>query len=168
MRRAKEIANIHITSFHEAVRLGQKTVTNTEEAQYSTSFPCAVALVHNNVLPEHVAEKALKNPEVQRLSSILTMGEDERANLAFPEKRFAKADITLIDGQILSSTWFEPRWDFEDPPTETELVKKFYDFAKPVLGQSRTKEICDAVFELDKTDTQHLFALISSPTKKRF
>ena len=165
---SEDIANIHITSFHEAVRLGQKTVTNTEEAQYSTSFPCAVALVHNNVLPEHVAEKALKNPEVQRLSSILTMGEDEKANSAFPEKRFAKADITLIDGRILSSTWFEPRWDFEDPPTESELVKKFYDYAKPVLGQSRTKEICDAIFELDKTDTQHLFALISSPTKKSF
>jgi 2-methylcitrate dehydratase PrpD len=165
---SEDIANIHITSFHEAVRLGQKTVTNTEEAQYSTSFPCAVALVHNNVLPEHVAEKALKNPEVQRLSSILTMGEDEKANSAFPEKRFAKADITLIDGQILSSTWFEPRWDFEDPPTESELVKKFYDYAKPVLGQSRTKGICDAIFELDKTDTQHLFALISSPTQKSF
>jgi len=38
-----DVASVHITSFYEAVRLGQKKVTNTEEAQYSTSFPCAIA-----------------------------------------------------------------------------------------------------------------------------
>ena len=54
-----DVASVHITSFYEAVRLGQKKVTNTEEAQYSTSFPCAIALVHGDILPEHIADDAV-------------------------------------------------------------------------------------------------------------
>lgn len=157
---SKDISGVHITSFHEAVRLGQKIVTNTEEAQYSTSFPCAVALVHGDVLPEHIADNALKHPEIQRLSSVLTMGEDEKANAVFPESRLARADITLKNGQILASTWFEPKWDPSAPPTHEELTKKFYDYATPVLGNSRTKAIYDAVLELDSGDTHNLFNLL--------
>ena len=157
---SKDISGVHITSFHEAVRLGQKIVTNTEEAQYSTSFPCAVALVHGDVLPEHIADNALKHPEIQRLSSVLTMGEDEKANAVFPESRLARADITLKNGQILASTWFEPKWDPSAPPTHEELTKKFYDYATPVLGNSRTKAIHDAVLALDSGDTHNLFDLL--------
>ena len=158
---SKDISGVHITSFHEAVRLGQKIVTNTEEAQYSTSFPCAVALFHGNVLPEHIADNALKHPELQRLSSVLTMGEDEKANAVFPESRLARADITLKNGQVFASTWFEPKWDPSAPPTEEELTKKFYDYATPVLGDTRTQEIYDAIMLLENTDTQNLFDLLS-------
>ena len=98
-----DVASVHITSFYEAVRLGQKKVTNTEEAQYSTSFPCAIALVHGDILPEHIADDALKDPEIQRLSSVLTISEDDHANLVFPRSRLARADITLKTGQVLSS-----------------------------------------------------------------
>ena len=158
---SKDISGVHITSFHEAVRLGQKIVTNTEEAQYSTSFPCAVALFHGNVLPEHIADNALKHPELQRLSSVLTMGEDEKANAVFPESRLARADITLKNGQVFASTWFEPKWDPNAPPTEEELTKKIYDYATPVLGDTRTQEIYDAIMLLENTDTQNLFDLLS-------
>jgi len=162
----KNVASIHITSFHEAVRLGQKTATNTEEAQYSTSFPCAVALVHGTILPEHVADDALKDPEVQRLSSVLTMGENDHANSVFPNTRLARADITLTNGQVLESTWFEPKWDAKAPPTRTELTRKFQNYAKPVLGVPRTQAIHDAVLELDRTDTKNLFSLLGQPVKR--
>ncbi len=164
--KSKNIASVHITSFHEAVRLGQKEVTNTEEAQYSTSFPCAIALVHGNILPEHIADDALKDPEVQRLSSVLTMSEDAHANLVFPKSRLARADITLKNGQVFSSTWFEPKWDASAPPSKKELTKKFKDYATPVLGETRTDAIYDAVFSLDTMDTQQLFGLISSSPQK--
>ena len=161
-----DVASVHITSFYEAVRLGQKKVTNTEEAQYSTSFPCAIALVHGDILPEHIADDALKDPEIQRLSSVLTISEDDHANLVFPGSRLARADITLKNGQVLSSTWFEPKWDASVPPTKKELTKKFRDYAIPVLGKTRTKEIYEAVFNLDRSDTQQLFRLISAPIQK--
>ena len=50
--------------------------------------------------------------------------------------------------------------------TKKELTKKFRDYAIPVLGKTRTKEIYEAVFNLDRSDTQQLFRLISSPIQK--
>jgi len=117
-------------------------------------------------LPEHIADDALKDPEIQRLSSVLTISEDDHANLVFPGSRLARADITLKNGQVLSSTWFEPKWDASVPPTKKELTKKFRDYAIPVLGKTRTKEIYEAVFNLDRSDTQQLFRLISSQIQK--
>ena len=64
---SQDITGLHIVSFHKSVRLGTKRVTTTEEAQYSTSFPCALALVHGTILLEHVADAALNHPEVQHL-----------------------------------------------------------------------------------------------------
>ena len=160
---SKDISEIRITSFHEAVRLGQKTATNTEQAQYSTSFPCAVALVHGTVLPEHVADDSLNDPEVQRLSSALTMVEDEFANKYFPARRLAHADIKLATGQILKSDWFEPHWDATKPPSKIELENKFHNYAIPVVGNDRANAIHQAVMNLDQTCVATLFTLLSQP-----
>jgi 2-methylcitrate dehydratase PrpD len=161
---SRAITALHIVSFHESVRLGTKQVTTTEEAQYSTSFPCALALVHGTVLPEHVAEAALDHPEVQRLSSILTMGEDAAANKAFPNRRMARAEIALAAGDRLQSDWFEPEWDPTDPPSKEDLEAKFFNYAGPVLGQTRSQAIHRAVEALDHTATaQPLLDLLAQP-----
>ena len=125
-----------------------------------------MALVHGDVSPEHIADNALKHPEIQRLSSVLTMGEDEKANAVFPKSRLARADITLKNGQVLASAWFEPKWDPSAPPTQEELTKKFHDYATPVLGDTRTQEIFDAIMLLENTDTKHLFDLLSIPPEE--
>jgi hypothetical protein len=56
---------------------------------------------------------------------------------------------------------FEPKWDPSAPPTEEELTKKFHDYATPVLGDTRTQEIYDAIMLLENTHTQNLFDLLS-------
>ena len=94
------------------------------------------------------------------------MSEDDHANLVFPASRLARADITLKNGQVLSSTWFEPKWDASAPPTKKELTKKFKNYATPVLGKTRTEAIYEAVFTLDTTETEQLFGLISSSLQK--
>ena len=160
---SQNVAGLHIVSFHEAVRLGQKNAITTEEAQYSTSFPCALALVHATVMPQHVADEALGDPEVQRLSAVLSMDEDNYANRLFPLQRMARAEITLHAGDILKSGWFEPKWDAAAPPTQGELEEKFHAYAGPVLGQARSDALHLAVMSLDKTEAQPLFDLLSQP-----
>jgi 2-methylcitrate dehydratase PrpD len=161
---SQAITGLHILSFHESVRLGTKQVTTTEEAQYSTSFPCALALVHGTILPEHVADAALEHPEVQRLSSILTMEEDASANCAFPNRRLARAEITLATGQCLQSDWFEPDWDPTTPPSAEDLERKFFNYASPALGLARSQAIQRAVEALDHTATaQPLLDLLAQP-----
>lgn len=67
---ARDIERIEITSFHEATRLAVNAPQTTEEAQYSTSFPCAIALVRDGITPADVNDAALSDPEILRLSTL--------------------------------------------------------------------------------------------------
>ena len=69
--------------------------TTTEEAQYSTSFPVAVALARGDVTPQDISDEALNNPAIVKLSKCLVMRESEKANEQFPENRLAKVTIIL-------------------------------------------------------------------------
>jgi 2-methylcitrate dehydratase PrpD len=84
-------------------RLGQKDALTTEEAQYSTSFPCALALVHGTVMSEHVVDETLSDPEAQRLSAVLSMDQDDYANRLFPHQHMARAEVLLHSGGILKT-----------------------------------------------------------------
>ena len=158
---SQDVEKIEIISFHEAVRLGQKNVTNTEEAQYSTSFPCAVALVHGDVQPHHISGDALTEPETKRLSAALFMSEDENANRQFPAKRPARARLTLVDGRQLESEWTEPDWDASDPPSAADLIAKFHTYAGPVVGLGKAKQIEQAVLGLCDGPTESLFRALN-------
>ena len=144
--------------------MSQKTATNTEQAQYSTNFPCAVALVHGAVSPEHVADDTLNDPEVQMPSSALTIVEDKVANQYFPARRLARANIKLCNGKILKSDWFEPQSDATKPPNKLALKNKFHTYAIPAVGNDRADVIHQAVMNLDQTCVKTLFNLIAQPS----
>ena len=152
-----------VVSEREAGRLGQVNALSAEEGEPSTSCRSALALVHGTVMPQHVADEALGNPEVQRLSAVLSMDEDNYANRLFPLQRMARAEITLHAGDILKSGWFEPKWDAATPPTQGELEEKFHAYTGPVLGQARSDALHLAVMSLDKTEAQPLLDLLYQP-----
>ncbi len=159
---ADDIDHIRVTTFHEAIRLATAEPQTTEEAQYSTSFPCAVAMVRGAVTPGDVDGEALQDPEILRLSKSLVMEEADHANANFPEKRLAQVTLCLRDGRTLAGDWMTPKWDATDPPSPAELHAKFHGLADPVLGVARATAIADAVQALDDTPlealTRHLFA----------
>lgn len=160
------VETIEVSTFHESVRLATKRPTESDAAQYSTSFPCAVALVRGDVTPADIADDALTDPEILRLSDSMVMTEDDHANTVFPKQRLAKVTLHLKDGRRLESEWMEPRWDPTAPPTESELRAKFHKYADPVLGANRAQAIEDAIDALDTTPfsalTQHLYQPINS------
>lgn len=135
------VERIEIRSFHESIRLATNDPKTTEEAQYSTSFPCAVALVRDHVGPEDVTEKAFADPEIQRLSKSLRMVEDDYCNANFPAERFAAATLYLKDGRKLQSDIASPRWTADHPPTAAELRAKFHSYSDATLGQDRADKI---------------------------
>jgi hypothetical protein len=65
----------------------------------------------------------------------------------------------------LASDWFEPKWDDKASSKQTVSEKNPQDYAMPVLDQFHPQAINHAAFELDRTDTQHLFELFSYPIK---
>ncbi|TCL10068.1 2-methylcitrate dehydratase PrpD [Shimia isoporae] len=145
---ASDIEAIEIETFHESVRLAMPHPTNTEEAQYSTSFPVAVALVRGDLTPQDISDEATEDAEIQSLSSKVTMREHDVANAAFPVQRLARVCIQTRDGKKYQSDWQEPKWDHTAPPTEAELRAKFHALADPVLGPVAAKEIEDTLANL--------------------
>lgn len=160
-----QVAQIKVTTFHEAVRLATNRPTTTEEAQYSTSFPCAVALVHGQITPLDIADGALDDPEILRLSESLTMIESDLANDRFPNERLARVSLILQDGTCLDGAYINPRWDHLAPPTEAELRAKYHALADPVLGESRALAIESAVSDLPKTGLSPLTDLLFQPIR---
>jgi 2-methylcitrate dehydratase PrpD len=110
---AADVENLSVETFHESCRLATRFPKTPEEAQYSTSFPAAVALVHGDVAPHHLVDDALNDSEVLRLSGAMDFTENDQANEAFPIRRYARTTLTLRDGRELQSDWMEPIWDLK-------------------------------------------------------
>ena len=158
-----EIKTIDVITFHEAVRLATNRPETTEEAQYSTSYPVAVALARGDVTPQDISDEALKDPDILRLSECLKMQESKKANSVFPNQRIAKVKIRLKNDIQYESDWTEPKWDPTDPPSPKNLHNKFYKLSNPILGQTRTNHIKDAVENLYKTSSVNLLRHLCSP-----
>ncbi len=161
--RPEQVARIEIATFHESIRLATACPRTTEEAQYSTSFPCAVALVRGDVRPRDIADAALNDPEVLRLSRATVMTEDAEANAAFPLKRYARVEVTLRDGRRLTSPRMEPRWDHTQPPTAADLHEKFHSLADPVLGEARAQALAAAIDRIEDGGLEDFWPLILTP-----
>ncbi|MDQ2095395.1 MmgE/PrpD family protein [Rhodalgimonas zhirmunskyi] len=158
-----DIASVEIESFHACIRLATANPEATDEAQYSTSFPVALALLHGDIRPEHLSDAAITDPAAQHLSGLISMREHDHANAAFPLTRLARVTITLFSGQRLTSDWHEPRWDYTAPPSPDEISAKFRAYAGPVLGPARTRAIKDCVDDLEHRDLAELGALLFAP-----
>ena len=163
---ANDIARIEIFTFHEATRLAVREPKTTEEAQYSTSFPVAVALARGGIETGDVMDDSLRDPEILRLSRATEMSEDARANAKFPEDRLARVTLTDRDGRKFEGGWIRPKWDSTEPPTETELRTKFRDLAVPAAGRSRSAAIESAVAAMPDNGPAPLLDLLAYPINR--
>ncbi|MGR3636839.1 MAG: hypothetical protein ACU0BK_13080 [Shimia sp.] len=105
---ASQVTSIDIETFHESVRLAMPNPTNTEEAQYSTSFPVAIALSCGAVTPDDISDTATQDADIRALSNKITMKEHDTANAAFPQKRLARVRIKRRREMIFKATGTNP------------------------------------------------------------
>ncbi len=157
---AADVTKITVETFHESCRLATATPVTTEEAQYSTSFPCAVAMVGGALTPGDIADGALGDVEVLRLSESLEMREHAYAQENFPAERLSRVALTLRDGTVLQGDWMNPLWAPDAPPTDAELEAKFTALAAPVLGEARADAILGTSQSLDGLPLSDLTALL--------
>lgn len=130
---ADQVARIEIETFHECTRLATNRPANTEQAQYSTAYPCAVALVRGTVPAADISDENLTDPEIRRLSATLVMSETDEANFLFPARRIARARLLLTDERTVKSGWHEARRDPGDPPSDADLLEKFHAIVDPLV-----------------------------------
>lgn len=160
------VEHIAITTFHESKRLAIRLPETTEQAQYSTAYPAAVALVHGTVGPEDVTEARFSDPEVRRLAGGMTVNESEAFNAEFPARRFSEVELLLKDGRTLHSGPTEAPGDPETPAPIGEIREKFHRYAAP-LGATRAQAIEAAVAGLGSgTGLGDLRDLTSAPVQQ--
>lgn len=159
----ENISEIEIHSFHQCIRLAGNSPKTTEEAQYSTSFPTAIALARGTVRAEDVTDNALQDPLIRSLANRITLVEDEDANDAFPARRYARVVLRLNDGKEFESDWHEPRWEPNAPPSDEELIEKFTAYTAPYMSAPRQSALIETIFSLDKQPLAEFFALIEAP-----
>ncbi|MEM7470813.1 MAG: MmgE/PrpD family protein [Pseudomonadota bacterium] len=146
---AKDIARIEIDSFHNACRLAMAEPKTTEDAQYSTSYPVAVALVRGGIGPFDMDIGDTRDPEVERLSRATQMHEHPDAEAPYPERRLARVRLYRGDGSMVESGWREPKWEHTAPPSPAEMRAKYDALAVPILGVERARRIADLIDGLE-------------------
>lgn len=131
----QDIKEVHVISFHQAVRLHTSRPKTTEEAQYSLPWAVACAL-HRGTVDQTSVTADLHNNEVIQLAGKIRLCESEEFSNHFPAKRYATATILLTDGEKLISDRSQARGTPGNPIDKTELVTKFYELMPPDLASS--------------------------------
>ncbi len=140
-----DIAEITVTTFHEACRLATRHPTTTEQAQYSLPFAVAMALVRGQLGASEITGTALDDTLVRRLTSGMILQEKTQYNERFPAERWAEVVIRLHDGRLLQSAPHTARGDAEAPLDDQEIDTKFKRLAHPVLGVPRSMRLQECI-----------------------
>ena len=145
----EEIEQIRIETFHEAVRLGNKKPTSTEEAQYALGFPIAAFMIRGELGASEVLESALNDEKIRRIQKKIVLSENPDHNKAFPQHRYASVKIELNNGQILSKQNVEARGDPHLPLSDHEIRDKFDRLSSSVLNALQQQELKELVYTLE-------------------
>jgi len=145
---SEDVERIEVVTFHQSLRLATRRPTTTEQAQYSTAFPVAAAMVRGRVGAAEVAEDAFADPEIMRLADSMIVTETDDYNAAFPAHRIAHVTLVLKAGRRLTSAPTEARFDPEHPVGDADVREKFHTLAGPSIGQGAAHAIERIVAEI--------------------
>jgi 2-methylcitrate dehydratase PrpD len=162
---ANDIRSIQIETFHEGKRLAVGKPTSSDEAQYNLPFSVAAYLVHNSLGPNQVSGAGLTDPATLKTMDKITVTEDETFNARFPAERWARATITLNDGQRFTSADTTAQGDWDNPPTDETLDAKYDDLTRDSGLNADFKQIKDMVWDMDCAQSaDKLISLLSTST----
>ena len=148
-----DIRDICVRTFEAATKLPCTPPENTEQAQYSLSFPVAAALIDGEVGPKQVLPPRLYNSQILDLADRVHTEVSISFEKMFPSKAFAEVVIETHQGKIFNSGPVEAMWEPPDTlPSDSELEEKFHWLVDPVLGQEKTDSLAALIWELDKIE----------------
>lgn len=154
---------VRVHTFRQATQLAVRAPSTTEQAQYSTPFPVAAALMAGELGAEQITGIGLQDPQTLRLARDVELIEDPALDALFPDERWARVDL-LVDDVWLKGTAQTAPGDPENALDATQIARKFYNLATPILGKARCKLIEKSVASIvddgDALDTllRNLFA----------
>jgi 2-methylcitrate dehydratase PrpD len=143
-----DIAGIEIRTFDAAVRLGTRAPRSTEEAQYAIGFPVAAIAARGVLGAAELGDEGLQDAAISAMLARIRLVEDAGMTARFPAERLATVDVTLRNGQRISSPPTVARGDPEHALADAEVLAKFRGLAD-VLPKERRRAIEQCVAALD-------------------
>src|SRR5215468_4118582 len=129
---------------------GANTVDNRAMPDICIQHMCAIMLIDGKVtFASSHDEKRMSDRQVLGLRERIELRGDDALSAAMPSRQ-GIVEISLRNGRQLRQHTRAVRGTAENPMTRAEVDEKSYDLMAPVIGKSRARKLCDAVWKLEK------------------
>jgi 2-methylcitrate dehydratase PrpD len=144
--KAEDVERLVVRVAHQ----GANTVDNRAMPDICIQHMCAIMLIDGNVtfVSSH-DEKRMRDRKVLALRSHIELHGDDALSAAIPSRQ-GIVEISLRDGRQFRHHTKAVRGTAENPMTRAEVDEKSYDLMAPVIGKTRARKLCDAIWKLEK------------------
>ena len=163
----EQIESIEVGTSSQAMKNIQtiKAPRDIMEAQYSLVYGLAVRLFRRGNRFQDYRAEDLSDPRFADLSrkvaiTVDSVCDEERLRL---NNRSAVVTVATTDGRRLTRRVQFSKGHPRNPLTDEEMTAKFVQSAEPLLGQSRTKQIAEAVWDLERIAHASMLVKLTVP-----
>ena len=129
---------------------GANTTDNRHMPDICMQHMCAVMLIDGIVtFASAHDEKRMKDKRVLALRSRIQLYGDDELTRALPSRQ-GIVELTLKDGRELRNHVKAVRGTTHNPMNREEVDEKCFHLMAPILGKSRTRRLCDTVWDLER------------------
>jgi 2-methylcitrate dehydratase PrpD len=144
--KAEDVERLVVRVAHQ----GANTVDNRAMPDICMQHMCAIMLIDGKVtFASSHDEKRMNDRKVLALRNRIALHGDDALSAAMPSRQ-GIVEISLCNGRQLKQHTRAVRGTAENPMTRAEVDEKSYDLMAPVIGKSRARKLCDAVWKLEK------------------
>jgi 2-methylcitrate dehydratase PrpD len=165
----EQIGSIEVGTSSQAMKNIQtiKAPRDIMDAQYSLVYGLAVRLFRGGNKFRDYREQDLADPRFAELSRRVTIRldsicDEERLRL---NNRSAIVTVVTTDGRRLEKRVQFSKGHPRNPITDEELTAKLFDAAGPLIGESQTKQIAEAVWNLEQVPRASSLIKLTVPAK---
>jgi 2-methylcitrate dehydratase PrpD len=140
---------------------GANTVDNRDMPDICMQHMCAVMLLDGTVsFKSSHDSRRMRQPKVLALRRRIELHGDDELSKAMPSRQ-GIVELELRDGRKLRHHTRAVRGTPDNPMTRAEVEAKSYDLMAPVIGPTRARRLCDAVWRLERlADVRRLRPLL--------
>jgi len=144
--RADDVEKLVVRVAHQ----GANTTDNRNMPDICMQYLCAVMLLDGTVsFKSSHDEKRMCDPKVLALRDRIELHGDDALTQAMPSRQ-GIVEIRLRDGREFRHHAKAVRGTPDNPMTRDEVDAKSFDLMAPVIGKSRARKLCDALWSLEK------------------
>jgi 2-methylcitrate dehydratase PrpD len=156
----RKIESIIVRTFSEAASLFSGPPTTLENAEYSLSYPLAVAAVFGEFSPNYLAEPYFRNRDVLRMMRKIAIKTDRRFQGQFPARCLSEVEVRTKQGKVYRSEVLTVRGDVDSPLTDEELEEKFWNVTEGILREDQRRRFIRLVWHFEKHSVKDLIRFL--------